>query len=88
MEIESVILSASITIFALGMLLVSIISYKHVKNTKLIFVSSAFLIFFIKGIMQSLSLFVEELAVMNLNVYMKLFDLMILIFLFIATLKR
>ena len=47
-----------------------------------------FLIFFLKGLIQSLGLFYGELAAMNSNIYLKLFDMSILIFLFIATLKR
>jgi len=88
MEIENIILSSSITIIALGMLIVSLLSYRKSKNVKLLFVSSAFIIFFIKGVIQSLSLFCQEIAMLDSNVYMKSLDLIILIFLFVATLKR
>ena len=88
MEPVSIILSACITIFALGMFIVSSLSYRRFSNQKLLFVSSAFFIFFIKGVLQSLSLFMEELAFLDTNVYMKLIDLVILIMLFSATLKR
>ena len=88
MEIESIVLSASITIIALGLLIVSLLSYRKSKNLKLLFVSSAFLVFLIKGIILSLSLFYEEIAVINSCAYMGLFDLIILILLFVATLKR
>jgi len=88
LNVESIVLNACITVFSLGMLIVSLISYKKSRNSKLIFVSFAFLIFFIKGMIQSLGLFYIELASMNSNIYLKLFDLSILIFLFIATLKR
>ena len=88
MQIESVVLGACITIFSLGMLIVSLLSYRKYKNIKLIFVSSAFLIFFIKGIILSLSLFYEEMAVINSSTYTGILDLIILILLFMATLKR
>jgi len=88
MEPESIILSASITILALGMFIVAALSYKRFKNSKLIFVSSAFFIFFIKGVIQSLSIFLKEVSVIESSPYMKLFDLIILILLFTATLKR
>ena len=88
MEIESIILYSCITIFSLGMLIVSALSYKKYKNKKLIFVSLAFLLFFIKGIILSLSLFIDEIIPISSSSYMGLFDLMILIMLFTATLKR
>ena len=88
MEMESIVLSASITVFALGMFIVSFLSYKKSKNAKLIFVSSAFFIFFVKGIIQSLGVFSLETSFLNSTNTMNVFDLLILILLFIATLKR
>jgi predicted DNA-binding transcriptional regulator YafY len=54
---------------------------------KLIFISLVFLIFLIKGILFSLGLFYEQLTTINSNQYLGLFDLIILVALFIATLK-
>ena len=88
MEIGSIVLNACITVFSFGMLIVSLIGYRKSRNSKLIFVSLAFLIFFIKGMIQSLGLFYQGLSFMDSNIYMKFFDLTILILLFIATLKR
>jgi len=88
LESLNIILSASITIIALGLFVVSILSFKRYKNMKLIFISSAFFVFFIKGIIQSLSIFQRDLTWIDTNPYMKLIDLVILIFLFVATLKR
>lgn len=88
MEIESIIIDASITIFALGLFIVSLLSYRKYKNAKLLFVSLVFLVFFVKGILFSLGLFNEQLAGMASNPYIGLFDLIILVLLFMATLKR
>jgi len=88
MVIEDIAINSCITIFSLGMLVVSLLSYRKYKNNKLIFVSSAFLLFLMKGILLSLSLFYEEIIEITSSTYMGLFDLMILILLFIATLKR
>jgi hypothetical protein len=88
MELESIVIDACVTIFALGLLVVSLLSYRKYKNAKLIFVSLIFLVFFIKGIMLSLSLFSEQLTFILSNPYVGLFDLVILVLLFIATLKR
>ena len=88
MEIEGIIISASVTIFSLGLLIVSLSSYRKFKNSKLIFISLAFLVFLIRGITMSFGLFYGEIASFTSSIYMGLFDLATLIFLFIATLKR
>ena len=88
MNIESIIIDACITIFALGLFVVSLISYKKYKNGKLIFVSLVFLVFLVKGTILSISLFYEQLAGFVSNPYFRILDLIVLILLFIATLKR
>jgi len=88
MEIEGLIINAGITVFSLGLLLVSILSYRRYRNNKLLFVSFVFLIFFIKGVILSLGLFSQQLTDMISNPYFGFLDLIILVFLFIATLKR
>ena len=88
MEIQSIIIDACITIFALGLFVVSMVSYRKYNNKKLLFVSLVFVIFVIKGIMLSLSLFNAEFADFMSNPIIGLFDLVILILLFMATLKR
>ena len=91
MEIQEIIISSSVTIFSLGLLLVSLLSYKKFKNLKLFFISLVFIVLLIKGIFFSLSLFYPELVFIDtalFSIYSGLFDLTILILLFIATLKR
>ena len=88
MQIESIVISAFITIFSLGLLAVSLASYRKYKNLKLLFVSFVFIIFLIKGILHSLSLFYDDVEAINSSIYIALLDLIILILLFIATLKR
>lgn len=88
MEIALIIVYACITIFSFGLCIVSFLSFYKFKNLKLIFVCLAFLVFFIKGILQSLGLFVEEFAIIPASFYLGLLDLIILILLFLATLKR
>ena len=88
MEIEQIIISAFVTIFSLGLLAVSLASYKKYKNLKLLFVSLVFVVFFVKGMLLSLGLFYEEIPVLHSNIYMGLFDLTALLLFFVATLKR
>ena len=88
MDVESIIIDACITIFALGLLIVSLLSYQKYKNGKLLFVSLVFVIFLIKGLILSLSLFYNQFADITSNPYIGLLDLMMLVLLFMATLKR
>jgi hypothetical protein len=88
MEIQDIIISAFVTIFSLGLLIVSLASYKKYKNLKLLFVSLVFMVFLIKGILLSLSLFYQGIPLINSLEYSGLFDLIILVLLFMATLKR
>jgi hypothetical protein len=86
MEIEGVILSASITIFSLGLFIISLVSYIKYKNRKLFFVSAAFFFFLVKGITLSANVFFEEFT--TTMFFLCVFDLVILILLFVSTLKR
>ncbi len=88
MDITTIVIDACITIFALGLLFVSLFSYRKYKNTKLLPISLIFLVFFIKGILLSLGLFDKQISDIIFNPYAGLFDLVILVLLFIATLKR
>ena len=63
MQIEEIILSAFVTIFSVGLLAVSLASYRKYNNLKLLFVSLVFFIFLVKGILLSLGLFYENIAI-------------------------
>ena len=88
MEIVTIVLSAGITIFSIGLCLLSLLSYRRFSNAKLLFVSIAFFIFFIKGLLYSIGIFNEDIAALSATTYSRVLDLIILLFLFIATLKR
>lgn len=88
MQLEEIIISAFVTIFSLGLLAVSLASYRKYRNMKLLFVSLVFLIFLVKGILMSLSLFFGDIVALDSILYNGLIDLGILLLLFIATLKR
>ncbi|KYK32941.1 MAG: hypothetical protein AYK22_06765 [Thermoplasmatales archaeon SG8-52-3] len=87
-SVESIIIYAFITIFSIGLFGISILSYNKSKNKKLIFVSIVFLLFFLKGIILSLSLFLTELKpLINIST-LAVIDLIVIFLLFIATLKK
>ena len=54
MEIQDIIINSFITMFSLGLLIVSLASYKKYKNTKLLFITAVFILFSIKAIIISL----------------------------------
>jgi hypothetical protein len=88
MDSITIIIDAGITIFALGLFLISLMSYRKYKNGKLLIISSVFFIFLIKGLLLSFSLFFSEFSEIFSSPLYGLFDLVILFLLFIATLKR
>ena len=85
---ESIIIYGFITVFSIGLFSVSILSYYKSKNKKLLFVSIVFLLFFIKGVVLSLSLFISDLNLIITIPILAVFDLIFLFLLFIATLKK
>jgi len=87
MGFESIAINGFLTVFSLGLLIISLISYKKSRNTKLVFVSMVFFVFFIKSIVLSIGIF-YEIDYLKINPFFGFFDLTILILLFIATLKR
>ena len=88
MQIVSIVLGACITIFSLGLLLVSLASYQKYRNLKLLFVSLVFLVLLSKGILLSLGIFFPDVQDVLSVASTGLFDVVVLVLLFIATLKR
>ena len=88
MDIQSIFINASITVLSLGIVILSLVSYRKSKNVKLIFVTTAFLLFLMKGILLSLGLFHDIVGNISSNSYFGLIDVIILLLLFVSTLKR
>ncbi|MFH1100678.1 MAG: hypothetical protein V1726_01400 [Methanobacteriota archaeon] len=91
MAIEQVILSAGVTIFSLGLLIVSLASYWRFRNVKLLVISFVFVVFLVKGVLMSLQVFTtgSSFASMVLSgSYSGVLDVVVLVLLFVATLKR
>ena len=89
MEIEHVVISACITIFSLGLLIISLWSYRRYRNAKLLVVSSVFILFLIKGLLLSIGLFVKDAPqLFDVGTIGGIVDVVILVLLFLVTLKR
>lgn len=87
MSILDLFIGASITVLSLGLFVLSMLGYYRRRNPKMIFVSLVFLIFFIKGIMLSLGIFSSEIIILNTSINPWIFDLLILVLLYITSLK-
>ena len=88
METINIIIAACVTVFSFGLLIISLVSYNRSKNLKLLFVSMVFLILLLRGLLLSISLLIDDFDTFVTMPFSGLLDLFILVFLFIATLKR
>jgi hypothetical protein len=88
MEILDVAINAFLTLFSLGLLIISIMTYKQHKKIKLLVITAVFIVFLIKSILTSLGLFTSDLTTFLSSSSFQLFDLVILVLLFFAVLKR
>ena len=86
--IEGIILYACITIFSLVLSVVSLLSYRKYQTIKLLLISMMLLVFFVRGALLSLGLFVPLIAVFTSSIYIWVFDLIILAVLYITSLKK
>ena len=59
LEVEK-LLNLGSGILAIALFIVTVIAYKRTKRKKLIYISVAFLLFAIKGLLQSHELFIDE----------------------------
>ncbi len=79
---------AWITIFALAITIISAFSYRRSKSRKVLFVTCAFGLFFIKGLILSVGLLKAQVDWKSLTVYSLVLDTIILIILFTAIIMR
>lgn len=76
------------TVFSLGLFMISLISHHRSKNKKILFVSLVLLLFFMKNLLISYFLFSTQIQNDITILALELFDLLILVFLFIAVLTK
>jgi len=66
---------------SLLLFIISLISYLRIKDSKFLFVTIAFLLFFLKGLLISLKYFEQQLQLV-------IIDLLVIIFLYLTIVKR
>jgi hypothetical protein len=80
-------ITAAITMFSLSLLVLSMLGYKKTRNPQMFFLIAVFILFLIKGIIITLSLFFEDITIFDSLVNIWMFDLVILIVLFLVSMK-
>jgi hypothetical protein len=81
-------LRAWIMVFALILFIVSMVAYRRTKSKRVLIVSIAFGIFFVKGIVLSLGLLYPDIESINSGGLGDFLDVLILALLAISILKR
>ena len=82
-------LSVALTGFSLILFVISAITYRRVQRTKLLFVSLAFALFFVKGLLLTLGLFVDSIGdVFQSSVLVIMLDFGIMVFLYFSVVKK
>ena len=82
-------LSVALTGFSLILFVISAITYRRVQRTKLLFVSLAFALFFVKGLMLTLGLFIDSIGdVFQSSVLVIMLDFGIMLFLYFSVVKK
>ena len=75
--------------FSLILFVISAITYRRVQRTKLLLVSLAFALFFIKGLMLTLGLFIDSIGdVFSASVLLTMLDFGIMVFLYFSIVKK
>ena len=81
------IIVAWITVFALAIMVISALSYRRSRSRKVLLVTCAFGLFFIKGLILSFGL-LAQVDWMSLTIYSIMLDTIILLILFSAIIVR
>jgi len=79
---------AWITVFSLALLIISVVSYARTRNRRILLVGLAFLLFFGKGVALTIGLYWPSFWNVTTDLPSLLFDVLILLILYFATLRE
>ncbi len=82
------IVIALVTVFALTITIISALSYRKSHNRKVLIVTICFAMFFVKGVVMSVGILMEDVDWGALFLVSAIFDLVILVLLFLAIIAR
>ena len=81
-------LVAWMTIFAGTLLVIGLVSWHRTSNRKLLMISSGFGLFFVKGLLFSVGIFVPSISPFVGSVYAILIDMVILLLFYLAIFRK
>ena len=87
-EFFDVFIGAGITIFSSALLVISLLSYRRYRNVKLLFIGMILCVFLLRGILLSLSLFYVTIQPFTSSYSFGVLDLLVLVIIYLLTLKR
>jgi hypothetical protein len=88
MDIIELFIVACIIVISFSLLVLSLFAYKKNKNLKMLLISFVFLVFFIKILIYNLSFYFTDINLFDSHVNIWFFDLVILLLLYVASMKR
>ena len=80
-------LIAWVTVFSLALFIIGYVSYRRTGHPKLLAVSIAFLLYFIKGVVMALGLYFPDIVNVTTELESILLDVVILLTLYYATVR-
>ena len=89
MDTVEVFLRVALMGFSLLLFITSVVSYVRVRNNRLLFISLAFAVFFVKGLVLSLAIFVDSVnSAFTASVQLIVLDFVILALIYLGIVKR
>jgi hypothetical protein len=77
-----------VSVFALALTAIAILAWRRSRDSRLLFLGAAFSVFFVKGLILSVALFVGDSDLVTLFLFSAVFDLVILALFYGFTLRR
>lgn len=87
MAIENVIVAA-VMVLALTLTLIALLAWRRTRDRNIVFLGIAFAVFFVKGLILSVALFLTDIGLPTLIILWGSFDLAILALFYGFTLRR
>jgi len=88
MSILELLIISMIIVISFSLFILSILSYRRSKSIKMLLISIVFFVFFIKVIIYNISLYFTDINIFESITNMWIFDLVVLLLLYIASMKR
>ena len=89
MDTVEVFLRVALMGFSLLLFITSVVSYVRVRNNRLLFISMAFAVFFVKGLVLSIAIFADSVnTVFSASEQLILLDFVILALIYLGIVKR